>query len=69
MDKFKKLKNDASKFRLQINENKTKYMMRTRKQRRGNKLEICDMSMESFQSFKYLGSTVNQTNTIEEEIK
>ena len=27
------------------------------------------MSFESVQSFKYLGSTVNQNNTIEEEIK
>jgi hypothetical protein len=43
--------------------------MCTRKQRRGNKLEIGDMSFESIQSFKYLGSTVNQNNTIEDEIK
>ena len=34
-----------------------------------NKLEIDNMSFESVQSFKYLGSTVNQNNTIEEEIK
>jgi hypothetical protein len=27
------------------------------------------MSFESVQSFKYLGSTVNQSNTTEEEIK
>ena len=32
-------------------------------------MEIDNMSFESVQSFKYLGSTVNQNNTIEEEIK
>jgi hypothetical protein len=67
MDTFTKLKNEASKFGLLINENKTKYFMCMRKQRRGNKLEIVDMSFESVQSFKYLGSTVNQNNTIEEK--
>jgi len=69
IDTFTKLKNDASKFGLLINENKTKYMMCTRKQYRENKLEIDHMSSESVQSFKYLGSTVNQNNTIQEEIK
>ena len=44
-------------------------MMCTRKQHKENKLEIVNMSFESVQSFKYLGSTVNQNNTIEEEIK
>jgi hypothetical protein len=64
MDTFTKLKNEASKFGLLINESETKYMMCTRKQRRGNKLETGDMNFESIQSFKYLGSTVNQNNTI-----
>ena len=52
-----------------LNENKTKYMTCTRKRYRENKLEIDNMSFESVQSFKYLGSTVNQNNKIEEEIK
>jgi hypothetical protein len=69
MDTFTKPKNEASKFCLLINENKMKYMMCTRKQHRENKLEIDNTSFESVQSFKYLGSTVNQNNTIEEEIK
>ena len=43
--------------------------MCTRKQHKENKLEIDDMSFESVKSFKYLESTVNQKNTIEEEIK
>jgi len=43
--------------------------MCTRKRYRENKLEIDNMSFESVQSFKYLGSAVNQNNTIEEEIK
>jgi len=68
-DTFTKLKNEASKFGLLINENKMKYMMCTRKQHRENKLEIDNMSFELVQSFKYLRSTVNQNNTIEKEIK
>ena len=44
-------------------------MVCTRKRYRGNKLEIDNMSLESVQSFKYLGSTANHNNTIEEEIK
>jgi len=69
MDTFTKLKDEASKFGLLINENKAKYMMCTRKQHRENKLEIDNMSFESVQSFKYLASIVNQNNTIEGEIK
>jgi predicted N-acyltransferase len=61
--------NEASKYGLLINESKTKYMKRTRKQVRENKLEIDTMSSESVQSFKYLGSYVKQNNTIEKEIK
>ena len=41
-------------------------MMYTRKQHRENKVEIQSMSFESVQSWKYLGSAVNQNNTIEE---
>jgi hypothetical protein len=40
-----------------------------RKQVTGNKLDIDTMSFESVQSFRYIGSIVNQGNTIEEEIK
>jgi len=69
MDTFTKLKREASKFGLLINENKMKYIMCARKRYRENKLEIDNMSFESVQSFKYLGSTVKQNNTIEEEIK
>jgi len=68
IDMLSKLKNEASKYGLLINENKTKYTKCTRRQYRENKIEIETRSFESFQSFKYLGSTVNQNNTIEEEI-
>ena len=51
IDMFTKLKNEVPKFGLLINENKTKYMKCTRKQLRGNKLEIDAMSFESVQSF------------------
>jgi hypothetical protein len=63
-----KLKSEASKYGLVINESKTKYMKCTRKQVRENKLGI-DTSFESVQSFKYLGSYVNQNNTTAEGIK
>jgi hypothetical protein len=69
MDTLTKLKNEASKYGLLINESKTKYMKCTRKQVRGNKLEIDTMSFGSVQSFKYLWLVVNQNNTIDEEIK
>ena len=69
IDMLNKLKNKASKYGLLINENNMKYMKCTRRQYRENKIEIKVMSFESVQSFKYLGSTVNQNNTTEEEIK
>jgi hypothetical protein len=43
IDTFTKLKNEASKYGLLINENKMKYMKCTTKQVRGNKLEIHTM--------------------------
>jgi hypothetical protein len=66
IDTFTKLKNEASKYGLLINEIKTKYMECRGKQVRGNKLEIDTMSFKSVHSFKYLGSVVNQNNKIEE---
>ena len=68
-DTLNKLKNEAYKYGLLINERKTKYMKCTRKQVKENKLEIENISFEAVQSFKYLGSYVNKNNTIEEEIK
>jgi hypothetical protein len=69
IDTFTKLKNETSKYGLLINESKTKCMKCTRKHVRRDKLEIDTMSFESVQSFKYLGSVVNQNSTIEEDIK
>jgi hypothetical protein len=69
IDTFTKLKNKASKYGLLIKENKTKRMKCTRKQLKENKLETDTTSFESIQSIKYLGSTVNQSYTIAEEIK
>jgi hypothetical protein len=68
-DTFTELKNEASKCGVLINGSKTKYIKCTRKQVRGNKLEIDTMSFVSVQSFKYLGSAVNQNNTVEGEIR
>jgi hypothetical protein len=69
IDMFTKVKNEASKYGLLINKNKMKNMKCTRKQVRGNKLETDTMSFESVLTLKYLGSVVNQSNTIEEKIK
>jgi hypothetical protein len=69
MNMFTKLKYEASKFGLLINENKTKYMTCMRKQYGENKLEIDKTTFEAVQSYKYLGSIVNWNDAIEEEIK
>jgi hypothetical protein len=49
VDTSSKLKYGASKFGILLNENKKKYMECTRKQVRGNKLEIYTMSLQSVQ--------------------
>jgi ubiquitin len=66
---FLKLKNEALKYGLIVNENKTKYLKCTRKQTQDGKLSVESMQFEQVESFKYLGSVVNKNNTIKEEIK
>jgi porphobilinogen deaminase len=69
IDTFLKLKNEALKYGLIVNENKTKYLKCTRKQIQDGKLSVESMQFEQVESFKYLGSIVNKNNTIEEDIK
>jgi ubiquitin len=65
IDTFLKLKNEALKYGLTVNENKTKYLKCTRKQTQDGKLSVESMQFEQVESFKYLGSIVNKNNTIE----
>ena len=55
---------------LQVNADKTKYMVMSREQnvRRSHNIKIDNSSFERVEEFKYLGTTLNQ-NSIQEEIK
>ncbi|KAJ4433672.1 hypothetical protein ANN_15982, partial [Periplaneta americana] len=56
---------------LEVNPEKTKYMIMSRDQnivRNGN-IKIGDLSFEEVEKFKYLGATVTNINDIREEIK
>jgi hypothetical protein len=56
---------------LEINVEKTKYMLLSRHQNVGQSrdVKIADRSFENVSQFKYLGTTVINTNFIQEEIK
>ena len=68
---FQKLKQKAEKYRLTINQNKTKYMRHSRMQINGKdtETEIEGMKIEEVSKTKYLGTIVMKDNLIEEEIK
>jgi hypothetical protein len=52
-----------------VNGQKTKYLRCTRKNYKLEELQIDSMYLEQVQSYKYLGSTVNSDNSIEEGIQ
>jgi hypothetical protein len=56
---------------LEINVDKTKYMLLSRHQNIGQnrEIKIANRSFENFSQFKYLGTTVRNQNLIQEEIK
>jgi hypothetical protein len=63
---------DASKeIGLEINVDKTKYMLLSRHQNVGKNrdIKIANRSFENVSQFKYLGTTVTNQNLIQEEIK
>jgi hypothetical protein len=63
---------DASKdVGLEINVEKTKYMLLSRHQNAGQNrdIEIANRSFENVSQFRYLGTTVRNQNLIEEQIK
>jgi hypothetical protein len=62
---------DASKVGLEINVEKTKYMLLSRHQNVGQnrEIKIANRSFKNVSQFKYLGATVTNQNLIQEEIK
>jgi len=68
---FQKLKQEAIKYGLVINQNKTKYMKHSRVQTKvkNKEIEIEGMRIEEVNSAKYLRTIMNVDNLIEEEIK
>jgi len=69
LDTFVKLKNESLKYGLTVNVHKTKYLKCARRQDQLKAISIENKEIKQVRSFKYLGSTVNTDNTIEEEIK
>ena len=66
---FQKLKEISTQYGLIVNGQKTKYLRCTRKNYNLEELQINLIYLEQVQSYKYLGSTVNSDNSIEEEIR
>jgi hypothetical protein len=56
---------------LEVNADKTKYMVMSRDQNAGRtqSIKIDNSSFESVEEFKYLGTTLTSDNSIQEEIK
>ena len=69
LDTFQKLKEIPAQYGLIVNGQKTKYLRCRRKSYKLEELQIDSMYVEQVQSYKYLGSTVNSDNSIEEEIQ
>jgi hypothetical protein len=68
-DTFQHLKNYSLEVGLTINEKKTKYLKCTRKDIKIENLNINSSFIEQVKQYKYLGSIINDTNSIEEEVK
>jgi len=69
IDTFVKLKNESLKYGLSVNAHKTKHLKCSRRQDQLRLINTGNKETEQVKSFKYLGSTVNTDNSIEEEIK
>jgi len=61
----------SKKIGLEVNADKTKYMVMSRDQNAGqsHNLKIDNISFERVEEFKYLGTTLTNQNSIQEEIK
>jgi hypothetical protein len=64
-----KLKEISAQYGLIVNGQKTKHLRCTRKNYNLEELQVNSMYLEQMQSYNYLGSTVNNDNSIEEEIQ
>jgi hypothetical protein len=69
IDTFQKRKEISAQHGLIVNGQKTNYLRCTRKNYEPEELQIDSMYLEQVQSYKYLGSTMNSDNSIEEEIQ
>ena len=69
IDTFCKLKHEALKAGLIVNNDKTKYLYCTRKAIRPTYIDTGEEQFEQANSLKYLGTMVNTDSSIEEEIK
>ena len=69
IDIFQQLKNNSMEVGLIINGKKSKYLKCTKKDIRTENLNINNLHIEHVQQYKYLGSIINDKNSIEEEIK
>jgi ribosomal protein S2 len=56
---------------LEVNAEKTKYMVMSRKQnaRQNHNIKLDNKSFQRVEQFKYLGTTLTNQNSIQEEIK
>ena len=61
----------SNEIRIEVNADKTKYMIMSRDQNAGqnHSMKIDNNSVESVEEFKYLGTSVLYQNSIQEEIK
>ena len=68
---YKFSKNIGATSGLEVNADKTKYMVmsRDRNAGRGQSVKIDNTSIERVEEFKYLGTTITDQNSIQEEIK
>jgi hypothetical protein len=69
MDTFQILKEISIEAGLNINGNKTKYLRCSKKLYKMDGIDIIQTHLDEVKSFKYLGSIVNRSNSVEEEIK
>jgi Reverse transcriptase (RNA-dependent DNA polymerase). len=69
VDAFQRLKVISAQPGLIINEQKTKYLRCTKKHYNMDGININSTHLGQVKSLKYLGSTINKNNSIEEKIK
>jgi hypothetical protein len=69
IEAIQQLKKSSIEVGLKINEEKTKYLKCSKKDTNKEDLNCPHLSIEQVHHYKYLGSIINDNNSIEEEIK